>query len=594
MTVSATVPRAQYTITSSNVTSLASDPASVTFNVTFKYLATSEVVATKTSSGTDTVLTETTHYTLSAAGASGTFTFTATGAALFAADDLLTFNRKMERTSDTFDQLSDYAQNDALDADTLENNFDKAIMISQQMKEAADRRLHFSATSTFETTGEAAAKIKATKADRASKYLGFDANGDITTLTSITGVTYTETSIAAGHILRYSGSAWVNSNILALDDTKLYFGTDSNISLEYDENGNDTLSFDGGDLLIEDDHKLYFGSGKDGYIEYDEDGNDTMVFGLPAGGGQILDDKPLYFGTNKDVLIEYDEAGDDTLLFQSLASTALNLGLYSSAGGANEDKWRISVADGGTMTFESKISGSWVAMMTLVPNGTATDSAITFAGDFTVSGDTTTVNTANLLVEDPLIVLSKNTTGGSPANDCGLIIERGDLSNTGIIWDESLDEFAFLSITTETGSTAGNINMGAYAPIKFSHIKGLANNTDITGTIDPAASTSVTGAGTAFLTEAKIGDQLLVTNETRTITAIDSNTGLTVDYAFTDNANDTTPEIHPASFVVLDDGGGIDFLVDTVGNIETSTTGKLKERGAFMQSSTNKALTLGY
>ena len=96
------------------------------------------------------------------------------------------------------------------------------------------------------------------------------------------------------------------------------------------------------------------------------------------------------------------------------------------------------------------------------------------------------------------------------------------------------------------------------------------------------------------MTEAKIGDQLLVTNETRTITAIASNTGLTVDYAFSDNANDTTPEIHPAAFVVLDDGGGIDFLVDTVGNIETSTTGKVKQKGAFMQSSTHQALTLGY
>ena len=394
MTVSATVPRAQYTITSANVTSLASDAGSVTFSVTFKYLATSEVVATKTSSGTDTVLTETTHYTLSAAGASGTFTFTATGAALFAADDLLTFTRKMERASDTFDQLSDYAQNDALDADTLENNFDKAIMIVQQMKEAADRRIHFSATSTFETTGEAAAKITATKADRASKYLSFDANGDITALTAVTGVTYTETSIAAGHILRYSGSAWVNSNILALDDTKLYFGTDSDISIEYDENG------------------------------------------------------------------------DDTLLFQSLTGVALNIGLYSDAGEDNADKWRISVADGGTMTFESYISGSWVAMMTIAPNSTATDSAVTLAGDLTVSGDTTTVNTANLLVEDPLIVLSKNTSGGSPANDCGLIVERGDLTNVGMIWDESADEFAFLSSTSEAGSTAGNINITTYGDVR--------------------------------------------------------------------------------------------------------------------------------
>ena len=473
MTVTATVPRVQYTITSANVTSLASDAGSVTFSVTFKYLATSEVVATKTSSGADTVLTETTHYTLSAAGASGTFTFTATGAALFAADDLLTFTRKMERASDTFDQLSDYAQNDALDADTLENNFDKAIMISQQMKEAADRRIHFSATSTFETTGEAAAKITATKADRASKYLGFDADGDIATLTSITGVTYTETSVAAGHILRYSGSAWVNSNILALDDTKLYFGTDSNISLEYDENGNDTLSFDGGDLLIEDEHNLYFGSNKDVGLYYNEASSDCLNI-----NGEVLieDDHKLYFGTNKDVSIEYDEGGLDTLLFQSLASQALNIGLYASAGGANEDKWRISVADGGTMTFDSYISGSWVAMMTLVPNGTATDSAITFAGDFTVSGDTTTVDTANLLVEDPLIVLQKSITG-TPANDCGLIIERGSSNNVAIIWDESADEFAFLSNTTEVGSTAGNINMGAYGPI---HTTDITADGDIT------------------------------------------------------------------------------------------------------------------
>ena len=388
MTVSATVPRAQYTITSANVTSLASDAGSVTFSVTFKYLATSEVVATKTSSGTDTVLTETTHYTLSAAGASGTFTFTATGAALFAADDLLTFTRKMEQTSDTFDQLSDYAQNDALDADTLENNFDKAIMIVQQMKEAADRRIHFSATSTFETTGEAAAKITATKADRASKYLSFDANGDITALTSITGVTYTETSIATGHILRYSGSAWVNSNILALDDTKLYFGTDSDISIEYDENG------------------------------------------------------------------------DDTLLFQSLTGVALNIGLYSDAGEDNADKWRISVADGGTMTFESYISGSWVAMMTLVPNGTATDSAITFAGDFTVSGDTTTVNTETLLVEDKNIELGKVGSPSDSTADGGGITLKGSTDKT-ILWENDTDSLNF-NQNIETSTTTKVKQKGAF------------------------------------------------------------------------------------------------------------------------------------
>ena len=99
-------------------------------------------------------------------------------------------------------------------------------------------------------------------------------------------------------------------------------------------------------------------------------------------------------------------------------------------------------------------------------------------------------------------------------------------------------------------------------------VKGAANNTDITGTINPAASTTVPGVSTVFTTQAKIGDQLVVTGETRTITAIASDTSLTVDVAFSDNANDATPEIHPASFVVLNDSGAIDFLIDTDGNIE--------------------------
>jgi hypothetical protein len=164
------------------VTSLASDATSVTFPVTFKYLATSEVKATRTDSASsaDTVLTEITHYTISgSSGDTGTFTFTATGAALFAADDLLTFNRIMERASDTFDQTTDYTQNDQLDADTLEQNFDKSVMISQQLKEAADRTMTFSETATFNTDAETASTLIATKTARASKGIRFDSNGDI-------------------------------------------------------------------------------------------------------------------------------------------------------------------------------------------------------------------------------------------------------------------------------------------------------------------------------------------------------------------------------------------------------------------------------
>jgi len=182
MTVTATLPRIQSTITSGNVEALADDPTSVTFTVGFKYLTTAEIVATRTdgSTGADTGLAETTHYSISpSSGTSGTFTFTVAGAALFSADDLLTFTRKMEKTADTFDQLSDYAQNDALDADTLEGNFDKSIMISQQLGEEASRQIAFAPTATFDSSASEASTITGTKTARANKLLAFDSSGDI-------------------------------------------------------------------------------------------------------------------------------------------------------------------------------------------------------------------------------------------------------------------------------------------------------------------------------------------------------------------------------------------------------------------------------
>ena len=54
----------------------------------------------------------------------------------------------------------------------------------------------------------------------------------------------------------------------------------------------------------------------------------------------------------------------------------------------------------------------------------------------------------------------------------------------------------------------------------------------------------------------------------------------------TDLVGDTTPQL----------GGALDAQgnnITDVGNIETSTTTKIKQKGAFMQSSTHQALTLG-
>ena len=71
----------------------------------------------------------------------------------------------------------------------------------------------------------------------------------------------------------------------------------------------------------------------------------------------------------------------------------------------------------------------------------------------------------------------------------------------------------------------------------------------LTGSINPAASTTVPGSGTAFLSEISIGDEILVSSETRTVSAIASDTSLTVSAATTDTANDTSPDCNPTALV---------------------------------------------
>ena len=96
----------------------------------------------------------------------------------------------------------------------------------------------------------------------------------------------------------------------------------------------------------------------------------------------------------------------------------------------------------------------------------ATDSNVTFAnitasGNLTVNGTTTTVDTTTLLIQDPLYLLSTGATG-SASVDSGFIVERGDDSNVGVIWDESADQFAMI-LTSDTATTAGNVTIASYA-----------------------------------------------------------------------------------------------------------------------------------
>jgi hypothetical protein len=105
--------------------------------------------------------------------------------------------------------------------------------------------------------------------------------------------------------------------------------------------------------------------------------------------------------------------------------------------------------------------------ITLTPNGTgkvAVSSNMEVTGNLTVNGTTTTIDSTTLVIEDPLLTLAKNNSGGAANTfDQGLFFNRGSDANVSFLWDESADQFAFAVTSGEDGTTAGNVTIDSYA-----------------------------------------------------------------------------------------------------------------------------------
>lgn len=89
--------------------------------------------------------------------------------------------------------------------------------------------------------------------------------------------------------------------------------------------------------------------------------------------------------------------------------------------------------------------------------GTVTAANLTLSGDLTVNGTTTTVASTNTTISDGLLELANGTTG-TPANDTGIVIERGSENNAFIGFDESADKFV-VGTGTFTGSSTGDLTI---------------------------------------------------------------------------------------------------------------------------------------
>jgi glutamate-1-semialdehyde 2,1-aminomutase len=108
-----------------------------------------------------------------------------------------------------------------------------------------------------------------------------------------------------------------------------------------------------------------------------------------------------------------------------------------------------------------------------IQNNLTYGSDLTITGNLTVQGNTTTIDTVNLVVEDPLILLAKEQTG-SPTLDIGFIGKRGTSDNIAWVWDESANSFVSVFTTSEVTNTTISIN--SYAAVTTANLTATTGN----------------------------------------------------------------------------------------------------------------------
>jgi hypothetical protein len=237
-----------------------------------------------------------------------------------------------------------------------------------------------------------------------------------------------------------------------------------------------------------------------------------------------------------------------------------------------EGETSVVVADSGTGTITLTADGN----TELVVNDTsATFSGnVIVSGDFTVNGTTTTVATTNTVVSDSLMELANGTTG-APANDAGIVIERGDQNNAFIGFDESEDKFK-VGTGTFTGASTGNLTI-------------------TTGTLVANLEGNVTGAVTGNASTAT------TLQTARTIGGVSFNGSANINLPGVNTAGNQDTSGNAATATALETArtiGGVSFNgtaninlpgVNTTGNQNTSGTAAVATTVALVATNTTNA-----
>ena len=216
----------------------------------------------------------------------------------------------------------------------------------------------------------------------------------------------------------------------------------------------------------------------------------------------------------------------------------------------------------GDLTVGGYVAGP--ATFTIDPAAVGDDTGtVVIAGNLTVNGTTTTVNSNTVEIGDAILTLNSDETG-APSQNAGLEVERGTSANVFLRWNEATDVWEITedgsnyysiltsndAITISDGSTTQDVNMGetlTFADGTDIDVVVSATNTLTVNHNVAGANTTISSTTNTFVDEITVTAQGHVTSVATT--AIDFN--VADNYAFktfTDGSNSAVADSNTDTF----------------------------------------------